>query len=428
MAASNLDLLSRRQLMCNAARTFLGVGIAPVAAMLPGGSALAAPAKTTGKAKHVIYLFMSGAMSQLDTFDPKPDSQVQGDTGVIKTKVAGVQLSEHLAKTARNINDVAIIRSMSTPTGAHQQGRYLMRTGYKEIASTRHPSLSAWMHKLKGRIHADLPPSVVVGNASGHPGSGYLGAAYMPVPIGDPQAGLEDTKLPAYLKANQLEHRIGLANKFDSMFQKKATAASVKSYNKLYQDAIRLLNSKDLAAFDIAAEPAKTQALYGDDKFGQGCLLARRLIDHGVQFVDVTLGPWDMHNNIFEDVPERAGTLDNALNALITDLKSSGKLDETLIVVATEFGRKPQMNANAGRDHHPSAFSCLLAGGGIQGGQVYGVTDEDAYNVEEDGVSVQDFNATIAHAAGMASDTEIHSPNGRPFTIGNGGRVIRSLF
>jgi len=249
----------------------------------------------------------------------------------------------------------------------------------------------------------------------------------MPVPIGSATSGLEDTKLPAYLKSNQLEHRITLANKFDSTFQRKASAASVKSYNKLYQDAIRLLNSKDLAAFDIAAEPDKKKQLYGDDKFAQGCLLARRLIEHGVQFVDVTLGPWDMHNNIFEEAPERADILDNALHALITDLKSTGKFDETLIVVATEFGRKPKVNANAGRDHHPSAFSGLFAGGGIKGGQAYGVTDEDAYNVEEDGVSVQDFNATIAHMAGMRGDEEIHSPSGRPFTVAHGGRAIRSL-
>jgi len=176
MAANKFDSLTRRQLMRNAARAFLGVSIAPAAAMIAGDKAMAAP-PALGKAKHVIYLFMSGAMSQLDTLDPKPDSDVQGDTGVIKTKIAGLQLSEHLPKLAQNINDVAIVRSLSTPTGAHQQGRYLMRTGYKEIASTRHPSLSSWMHRLKGRIHNDLPPSVVVGNASGHPGSGFLGAA-----------------------------------------------------------------------------------------------------------------------------------------------------------------------------------------------------------------------------------------------------------
>ncbi len=191
---SQLDSLTRRDLMHRAARYCLGVSALPFAFQTASG----APARTggsNGKTQHLIYLFMTGAMSQLDTFDPKPKSEVQGQTGVIKSKIPGVQLSEHLSGIASIADQVAIIRSLNTTTAAHAQARYLMRTSYRPIATTKHPGLGSWFQKMKGRLSKELPPSVQIG---GGVGPGYLGAQYAPVPLGDPAQGLQNTKSPAF--------------------------------------------------------------------------------------------------------------------------------------------------------------------------------------------------------------------------------------
>lgn len=415
------DEMTRRDVMALATKTAFGVSILPMA------SEWATAEETLRKnpARKVIYLFMAGAMSQLDTFDPKPKSEVQGETGVIQTAIPGVEFSEHFPKLAEMAKQLAIVRSLNTETGAHDPGRYLMRTGYKQIASTRHPGLGPWLHKLAGRLHPDLPPSVSIG---GGVGPGYLGAQYAPVPVGDPLQGLQNTTSPKYLSESQFDQRMELIDSFDTAFKRKAKKADVSGYDDLYRDAINLLKSKDLAAFDITKEPEAARAAYGDTRFGHGCLLARRLIEHNVRFVEVSFGSWDHHNDLFEELPPKATELDSVLAVLLKDLESKGLLKETLVVLGTEFGRKPKPNVNAGRDHHPAAFSCLLTGGGIQGGQVHGKTDADAFHVDEDHTSVQDFNATIAYALGLPLEKEIRSPDNRPFTIANGGTPIMKLF
>ena len=415
------DEPTRREMISAAAKTCLGVSVLPMA----GEWLSAEETARKNPAKKVIYLFMSGAMSQLDTFDPKPGSDVQGATGAIKTAIPGVQFSEHFPKLAAMAKKLAVVRSLGTETGAHDPGRYLMRTSYKKIASTRHPGLGSWVHKMAGRLHPDLPPSVSIG---GGVGPGYLGAKFAPVPVGNPVDGLQNTVSPKYLSEAQFDHRMSLINSFDSSFKRRAKTSDVKGYDDLYRDAINLLKSKDLEAFDIGKEPEAARSAYGETRFGQGCLLARRLIEHNVRFVEVTLGGWDHHNELFENLPPKATELDTVLSTLLKDLERKGLLKDTLVVLGTEFGRKPKPNVNSGRDHHPAAFSCLLAGGGIQGGQVHGKTDGDAFYVEDDPTSVQDFNATIAYALGLPLDKEIYSPDGRPFTIANGGKALVKLF
>ncbi|MCA9068487.1 MAG: DUF1501 domain-containing protein [Planctomycetaceae bacterium] len=415
------DESTRRDVLSLAAKSCLGVSILPLA-----NEWLFSAEPTRKKpARKVIYLFMEGAMSQLDTFDPKPESQVQGATGVIKTAIPGVQFSEHFPNLAGMAKKLAVVRSLNTETGAHEPGRYLMRTNYKKIASTRHPGLGAWIHKMSGRLHPDLPPSVSIG---GGVGPGYLGAEFAPVPVGDPSDGLQNTTSPKYLSEAQFDHRMSLINSFDTVFKRKAKISDVSGYDDLYRDAINLLKSKDLVAFDITKEPESAQKAYGESRLGQGCLLARRLIEHNVRFVEVTLGGWDLHNELFENLPPKATELDAVVSTLLKDLESKGLLSDTLVVLGTEFGRKPKPNVNSGRDHHPAAFSCLLAGGGVQGGQVHGKTDSDAFYVEDDSTSVQDFNATIAYGLGLPVDKEIFSPDGRPFTIANGGKPLTNLF
>ena len=195
----------------------------------------------------------------------------------------------------------------------------------------------------------------------------------------------------------------------------------------MYDDAVRLMKSKDIKAFDLKEETQATRDSYGTENFGQGVLLARRLVERQVRFVEVQLGGWDTHQNNFTRVPERCAILDQALSALLNDLSKRGLLDETLVVLATEFGRTPTINVNEGRDHYPKAFSCMLAGGGIKGGQVWGATDEEGREVIEKKVEIPDFNATIAYSLGLPLDEIIYSPTRRPFTLSDKGQPLTQL-
>jgi hypothetical protein len=384
--------------------------------------------KPKGKAKRVIYLFMNGAMSQFETFAPKPGTESQGETQTINTKVAGVQFGEHLPMLATQMKNLAVIRSMNTETGVHEAADYTAHTGYRQIASTSHPSLGPWIHRMAGRDNPVLPATVTISCSSAYQGAGYLGSKYTPVPVGDPNKGLQNIKPPKYLSEPQFNHRMEMVNAFDKKFRKKAKNSSVAGYTELYDEAIRLMRSEDLRAFDINEESKQIRAAYGDHRFGQGCLLARRLAQGGVKFIEVALGGWDDHRDLFNALPNRARQLDQGMTALLQDLQSLGMLEETLVVLSTEFGRRPGINANAGRDHHPNAYCSVLAGGGISGGTVYGETDELGRTVEDNPVTVPDFNSTIAYAMGIDHEKEISSPDDRPFTIGNGGQPLTSLF
>lgn len=428
------DEPTRREFALRLASRLLGVAVLPgvglsgiaSAADLTGGKKNAAAGSSSNRAQHLIYLSMNGAMSQIDTFDPKPGSKNQGDTPVIETRLAGVKFGGSLPSLAKMADKLAVVRSMTTTTADHNQAQYLIKTNYKPIATTRHPGLGPWIHKLAGPISPELPPSVVVGGGS-NIGAGYLGAMYAPVPISDPTKGLQNTTLPKYLKPGQFERRIALSQEFDREFRKKSKATSLADYDELYKSAMSLLHSKGLASFDISKEKPETQNAYGKNPFGQGALLARRLVENGVRFIEVNLGGWDMHNDIFTAMPGRGAMLDQAVSALIADLDAKGLLKKTLVVIGTEFGRKTPISQNNGRDHHPASFSCVMAGGGIKVGQVYGTTDDDAMTVESDAVKIADFNATIADALGLPLEKEIFSPDGRPFTIGHKGEVIKKL-
>lgn len=431
----SLDPASRREFLELAARSCLGVSI------LPAAAAMAAPAKAKAKpdaaaaalvkggtAKNVIYLFMTGAMTHLDTFDLKPGRETQGETKGINTKVNGMRFGERLPELAKQADKLAVVRSLYTETGDHQQGRYLMRTSYKEIASIRHPGLGAWASRLAGRRNKTLPDNVTIGVEARHPGAGFLDPSLSPIPIGDPAAGLQNTKSPAYLTDKAFDQRMKLISGFDAAFQKKYPQRQVDAYNDFYKQATQLMSSEDLKAFDISQESEKVRNDYGDDRFAQGCLLARRLVENKVRFVEVALDGWDHHVDLYDRLPEKAEALDHALATLLKDLSSSGLLKETLVVVATEFGRSPKINANGGRDHHPGVFSGLLAGGGIQGGRFYGTSDKDGHHPDEDPVAVADFNATIAHALGLSVNQEITSPSGRPFKVAHDGVPLAKLF
>jgi hypothetical protein len=426
------DDVSRREFAAIAAKTFLGVGLLPVTGALPAfGDESEKKTKTpavTGTAKNCIYLYMSGGMTHLDTLDPKPGAETQGPVETIDTSAAGVQISEYLPQLARHMDKAAIVRSLSSTQGAHDRGQYLMRTSYTARGTIRHPGMGAWVLRLSGRTSESLPGNVRIGSDSRHPGAGFMEARFAPLPIGDPAAGLQNSRLPRGTTTPDFEKRLSLSNQFDAGFRAKFDQKQVRSYTDAYDSAIRLMSSEELEAFNIYREPEPVRQAYGDDRFGQGCLLARRLIENDVRFVEVSLGGWDTHQGNFTRVPERTTILDQALGTLLSDLSDRGLLEETLVVLATEFGRTPRINQNQGRDHYPRAFSCLLAGGGIRGGQVYGSTDETGEDVADGFTEVPGFNATIASALSLPLKQKVVSASRRPFTVANKAEPITELF
>ncbi|MGN6134415.1 MAG: DUF1501 domain-containing protein [Aureliella sp.] len=434
IASSGLDEmggeLQRRSFMAKAARGLLGVSFASGLHHRSIGSlAMAAEATqaAAGKAQSVIYLYMNGAMSHLDTFDPKPGSSSQGETQAAKTKVPGIMLSDKFERLPGLTDRLAVVRSLTTTTGAHEQGKYLMHTSYKQLNSIRHPALGAWAANVLPKRSASLPPNVLVGSAAGHPGAGFLPASIAPVPVTNPSVGLENTQSPSYLTDSQFRKRMLLAREFDESFKRRYACKEVEAYDATYREAVKLMASSELKVFDIKEEKEEIRKYYGENTLGQGCLLARRLVQKGVRFIEVEFGSWDHHQDIFTKVGDMVSKLDMALSALIRDLESKGLLEQTLVVVATEFGRTPVINENAGRDHHPGVFSGLLCGAGIQRGAVYGTSDAKGSTPDEDGVGVEDFNATIARAMGLPLDKEFFAPNGRPFRICNEGKPIEKL-
>ena len=424
------DEPTRRQFMLNAARAYLGVHLFPMLGPTIASAAAEGAAKAA-KAKHVIYLFMAGGMSHLDTFDPKPKKKdVMGPTETIPTKADGVELSGYLPKTAEVTDKMCIINSLNSTQGAHEQGTYIMHTSYMPRGTIQHPSLGAWVMKLGGPLHPDLPGFVAVNAPPANTGGGFFGARFSAAPIGHPDAGLQDSHRASAVSEGDFDRRLALADRLNKQFHSRYPNADVKAYEELYQAAISLMKSEDLVAFDLSKEDQETRELYGSGNFAQGCLLARRLIEHDVRFVEVQLGGWDTHYDNFTGVAGRCAEFDQAYAALLTDLEKRGKLQDTLVVVATEFGRTPEIKKehSNGRDHHPSAFSCVLAGGGVKGGIKYGQSDSTGAKVREGLMSVQDFNATIAYALGLPHDLVLMSPTKRPFKIADKGTPATSLF
>ncbi len=427
------DELTRRNFVAGAAKTLLGVSTVP-ASMLFSGSVVAAgkgasPLKQVATANRVIYLYLRGGMSHLDTLDPKPGNDVMGPTKTIQTKADGIQLGEYLPRLARRTDKVAILRSLTSTQGAHKQGDYMMHTSYELRSSIRHPAMGAWLLKFQPKHHPSLPGNVVIGNGSQHPGAGFFESKLQPLMINNPQTGLQNSApLGRFADEEVFRQHIEMAAKLDSEFVRRYDQRKVRAYSDMYDDALRLMRSEDLAAFDLEQEPEGLRERYGKNPFGQGVLLARRLAEYGVRHIEVSSGGWDTHNGNFVNLPQRAEELDQALAALLDDLNRRGLLRDTLVVLATEFGRTPEINQNEGRDHHPQAFSVLMAGGGIQGGITYGATDERGANVTENKITIPDFNATIGYALGLPLDHVLYSPSMRPFTLADKGKPVVQLF
>lgn len=437
MNPNHLDELSRRAFMSHTAKACFGLTIGGSAASFFNQQLHAenqgSGSHGAGKATNVIYLFMSGGMTHIDTLDPKPEaaSNIRGETKAISTNVDGIQLGHCLPKLAQHMDKVALIRSMNTTQGAHEQGRYYMRTGYTTRSSIVHPAPGSWVKRLGKETGITIPDYITVNCGSDHPGAGFFEAKYAPLPIGDATAGLQNSHRHPSSNESQFHQQIDLRKELDQDFDAKYIRGQkqVRAYNEAFEAAVRLMKSKDLEAFDLSKESKETHKLYGPSRFAKGVMLARRLAERGVRFIEVEYGGFDWHNDNFDEMDNKMPALDQALAALLKDLQEKGMLENTLVVLGTEFGRSPHINENAGRDHYPKAFSTLMAGGGIRGGQIYGATDATGGSITENKVSAPDFNATIAYALGLPYDKVIHSPSKRPFRMGGrGGKPITSLF
>jgi hypothetical protein len=433
--AARSDEPTRRAFLGHSALGLLGVGAMPLLTSMTGRSSSRGggddvPGLGVATAKSVIYLYMSGGMSHIDSFDPKPGAATMGPAEAIGTNVDGIQLSQYFPALGRQADKLAVIRSMWSNQGAHEQGRYFMHTSYALRGTIRHPSLGAWLTKVGGNRNPTLPGHVSVGGDALMASGGFLESSYYPLPIGDPAAGLQNSKRPPEVTVERFHRRMQrLAEMNESFEESFGGVKSVRAYTEMYEQAVALMESKDLAAFEIAKEPEEMRAAYGNNRFGQGCLLARRLVEHGVRFVEVVNGGWDTHVENFDEFDDKAPPVDRAIATLLADLDARGLLEETLVVVTTEFGRTPDITpGNNGRNHYPRAFSSLLAGGGIRGGQVWGQTDEEGREIVADKVTVPDFNATIAHACGLPLEHEFYSPSGRPFRVADKGRPVKELF
>ena len=424
----SFDPLSRRLFLERCAQSAFGLTILPaiagnnIFAAATTEPSIASPGTGFGSAKRVIFLQLRGGMSHIDTFDPKEGAS-KGPKGAISTK-AGFQLSEFLPKTAAIADKICVIRSMGAKVGVHAAATYFMRTGYEQRGTIKHPMLGAWAQHYLGASHDTLPSSVAINHGSEH-GNGFFPATFSPLPITDPDAGLQYSTPYAGMKI--VEERLALVNQIDGAFRERFPDENVKAYNDFYDNTVKLMKSTDLKAFSINEEPETVKAAYGSSKLGRGCLLARRLIENGVRFVEVSSGGWDMHNNLQDAMESTGAQFDQAYAALISDLASRGLLESTLVIVASEFGRKPDMSGS-GRGHYPKVFSTVLAGAGIKRGYVHGSSDAAGAEPMGEGVAIGNFHATIGWAAGFPLDKIVTAPNGRPFTVGNKSQPINGVF
>jgi Protein of unknown function (DUF1501) len=390
-----------------------------------------APAlRKAGKA--CILLWMGGAPSQFETFDPKPGHANGGETKTIKTTIAGVEISENLPKIAQATDDLCLIRSMTGKEGQHPRATFLMHTGYLPSPAVKYPTFGSIVAKELGDPASDLPSFVRIGNAgpggnaSAMGGAGILGVDYDPLTMQAAGSPPENTSLTT--DERRFQRRMGLLDRLQSDYANHGGREEVQNNQKIYSQAARLVTSPKMEGFDISKEPQKIKDAYGSSQFGQGCLLTRRLIEMGVTFVEVALGGWDTHLDNFNKTRDLCGQLDQPFAALLADLKSRGLLDSTLVIWTGEFGRTPRINPNAGRDHFPRAFTSIIAGSGVKGDQVIGATDAGGDAVQDRPVSVNDLLRTACHALGIDADKQNMSSIGRPIKIVDGGEVVKEAF
>lgn len=435
--------VSRRQFLCSAALSAAAVsysGWMPRLARAAAGD--------PERPRHCLLLWMPGGPSQMDTFDLKPGHKNGGPFQEIATSVPGIRISEHLPKLAGMAEHLAIVRSLSTAEGDHNRGTYLMHTGHKPGGPISFPTMGATLSKALGADEAELPNFISIAPQTGLNsaafGPGFLGPRHGPLTVGSnspiqvqPAAnavaslGVDDLRNPGVSRAQE-DSRLELWRMLQADFLATHGSASPRAQNTVYERAVRMMRSAAAQAFDLSSESDKVKEAYGRGQFGQGCLMARRLIERGVPFIEIALRGsgaifgWDTHQQNFDRVKSLSAELDAGWSTLMTELRQRGLFESTTILWLGEFGRTPTINSNGGRDHFPKAWTTVLAGGGIQGGQAFGRTSAEGSTVEENQVDVPDVLATLCRAVGVDPATQNISDLGRPIKIAD-GKPIEAL-
>jgi hypothetical protein len=373
-----------------------------------------------------ILLFMNGGPSQFETFDPKPGHANGGPTKAIDSAVNGIQLAENWTNVAAQMKNIALIRSMTNKEGAHPRAVYQLHTGYLPSGAIKYPSFGALVAKEVGPPEFELPSFVSVGGRFNNAaGAGFLGMKYAPFVVNDPNRMPNNSQLT--VSDDRFRRRLGLAMDLEEEFANSAKHA-VEEHQSVVKGAASLARSPKLKAFDVSQEKDGLRERYGRTPFGQGCLLARRLVETGVTFVEVELGSWDTHQDNFERTKTLSQQADKGFATLIADLKDRGMLERTLVLWLGEFGRTPRINPQNGRDHYPRVFSAAIAGGGIKGGQVIGASSDNGTDIKSRPVTVPDLFCTLCQSLKINPRKENIGPLQRPIKIVDGGTAVKELF
>ncbi len=415
-------VVGRRDFLRHVAATGLAAGACNWTDVI---SASAEELRSRGMA--CILLWMQGGPSQFETFSPKPKHDHGGETKAIATTVPGIKIAEHLPHCAKVMDDLAIIRSMTSKEGNHQRASYLLHHGYLPMGGVKFPTLGANVAHQIGDASSQLPSYVRIGGRLPNGGNGgFLGVEYDPLVLNSAERMPQNTKPRTRL--DRYHRRLELLDSIQTEFAASVGTQVVSDHRKLTDRAAEMILSPSMKAFDLEQEPQQIREEYGSGNFASGCQMARRLIEHGVTFVEVVSNGWDTHQDVFERTKNLTAQIDQPMATLVTDLKRRGMLDRTLVVWMGEFGRTPRINPRAGRDHYPKAFNAVLAGGGVQGGQVIGRTNYQGTEVDERPVTVNDLFRTIYHTLDIDPDHENISKIGRPIKLVDGGEVVEELF
>ncbi|WDI44010.1 DUF1501 domain-containing protein [Bremerella sp. P1] len=394
-----------------------------------------------------ILLWMAGGPTQTDTFDMKPGHANGGEFKETETNVPGLRFSEHFAGLAKQADKLAILRGMSTREGDHLRGTYLMHTGQRPGGPLNYPSIGASLSKAMQDNQSTLPNYVAVNPSGLLSGSalspGFLGPRYAAATVGTRGApaaegsdemadlGVDFLSLPPGIDTKRQEARLALWKDQQNQFLARHPSGAAEAQATIFQSAVKMMHPDAASAFDLSQESTEVRESYGKGTFGQGCLIARRLVERDVPFVEVTLGGnglgWDTHQGNFPTVERLSKELDQGWSTLLRELAERDLLETTTICWMGEFGRTPNINGTAGRDHFPDAWTCVLSGGGIAGGQAYGKTDEAGREVTEGKTEVQDLLATLCRAVGVDPATEHYSPQARPIKISEGTSIDQVL-
>lgn len=376
--------------------------------------------------KSAILLWMGGGPSTIDIWDLKPGTPTGGPFKPISTNADGIQICEHLPMLAKNMDKLSIVRSMSTREADHMRGRYYMHTGYVPSPTIEHPSYgSVISHELISKIpDLEIPPFVSVGGSS--IGPGFLGMSYAPFVV-DSNGNIRDLNMG--IDPTRLSQRLEMLAAIENKFISEQRGSSALDHSKVINKTVKLMTSNQMEAFKVSKEPIEVKERYGNTGFGRGCLMARRLVEAGVPFIEVDLGGWDNHTDIFTILQnQKLPELDQAMSALIEDLAQRGLLATTSIIWMGEFGRTPNINGNTGRDHWARSWSVVVGGAGFKGGVIIGETDKDGRDIITEPYTSQDIMASVLRSLGISLETTFTSKNGRPMKIANSGKVIKELF